>query len=338
MRTERPWGVQRTGDVSQSQSHDPYELDLVVARKEPIAERVVRIVLQTPDGGTVPAWEPGAHVDLVIGDDLVRQYSLCGDPEDRSALQVAVLREETGRGGSRYVHDQLAEGDLIRVRGPRNHFPLVEAGRYLFIAGGIGITPILPMIARVQSSGADWRLVYGGRTRDSMAFHTELQRRYPDNVDVHAHDEAGPLDLSAILAEPGKNADLAVYCCGPEGLLTAVEQQFVDRRDGALHVERFAPKEETTGGRRQAFEVELAQTRVTLAIPPDRSILDVVADHGVDVPSSCREGVCGTCETRVLSGTPDHHDSLLTEAEHLAGATMMICVSRSLSHRLVLDL
>jgi len=319
--------------------HFEHELELVLESKEQLAEDVVRLTLRNPEGDALPAWEPGAHVDLVLGDDIVRQYSLCGDPEDLSVLRVAVLREQAGRGGSLVVHDKLAEGDTVQVRGPRNHFPLVEADRYLFIAGGIGITPILPMIERVEASGAEWRLIYGGRTRGSMAFSEDLKNRYPDKVSVHPQDESGLLDLPTLLAQPGTSpTELAVYCCGPEALLTAVEEQCASWPKGALHVERFAPKAGIGDGPLEQFEVELARTGITLTVPADRTILEVVDEEGVDVFSSCWEGVCGTCETAVLAGTPDHRDSMLTKDEQDAGDTMMICVSRSCSPRLVLDL
>jgi ferredoxin-NADP reductase len=315
--------------------HVEHELDLVLEKKEAVADDVVRLVLRHPDGHELPAWAPGAHVDLVLADGLVRQYSLCGDPGDLSTLHVAVLREEAGRGGSRHVHDELGEGDVVRVRGPRNHFPLVQADRYLFIAGGIGITPILPMIAQAEAAVADWQLVYGGRTRSSMAFQAELHDRYAGKVVIHPQDEAGLLDLPTLLADPGATA---VYCCGPEGLLAAVEERCARLPKGTLHVERFAPKEGATDGPRESFEVELAQTGTILTVPADRSVLDVVEDSGVQVLSSCQEGTCGTCETIVLSGIPDHRDSVLTDDEQAANDTMMICVSRSCSPRLVLDL
>lgn len=318
--------------------HTEHELELVLARKETLADDVVRLTLRHPDGDPLPAWEPGAHLDLVLESGLTRQYSLCGDPRDSSVLQVAVLREEAGRGGSRYVHDTFAEGQRVHACGPRNHFPLVEAKRYLFIAGGIGITPILPMIAQVAAAGADWRLVYGGRTRSSMAFRDELETRYPEQVEIHPQDERGLLDLPTLLAPGEDDAETAIYCCGPEALLTAVEEQCADRPAVTLHVERFSPKEGTTDGPRAAFEVELAQTGTVLEVPADRSILEVVEDSGVPVLSSCQEGTCGTCETPVLSGKPDHRDSLLTDEERDACDTMMICVSRSCSPRLVLDL
>ncbi|MBN6040212.1 oxidoreductase [Amycolatopsis sp. 195334CR] len=313
-------------------AHPEHDSVLVVERKEKLAEGVVRLTLRSPDGQPLPAWEPGAHLDLVLESGLVRQYSLCGDPDDSSVLQVAVLREPDGRGGSQYVHDVLGEGDRVRIRGPRNHFPLVEAKRYLFIAGGIGITPILPMIARVAETGRDWRLVYGGRTRASMAFVDELESWYPEQVDVVPQDERGLLDLPVLLG--GAEEETAIYCCGPESLLEAVEAQCVK----PPHVERFAPKPGLADGPREGFEVELARTGAVLGVPAGRSILEVVEEAGVPVLSSCQEGTCGTCETPVLSGEPEHRDSVLTGEERQAGDTMMICVSRACSPRLVLDL
>lgn len=304
--------------------------ELVVCRKETVAAGVVALTLRDPVGAPVPEWEPGAHVDLVLGDDLVRQYSLCGDPADRSALRLAVLREPDGRGGSAFVHDRLREGELVRIGMPRNNFRLVEASRYLFVAGGVGITPILPMVAAVDASGAEWRLVYGGRSRASMAFVDELVDKYGARVTVCPQDETGLLDLDALLSEP--DPATAIYCCGPEPLLAAVEARLPP---GVPHVERFAGTAAAGGS---AFEVVLARSGRTLTVPEDRSVLATVEAAGVAVLSSCREGTCGTCETDVLEGTPDHRDVLLTEEERAAGESMMICVSRSAGGRLVLDL
>ncbi|GLY78038.1 PDR/VanB family oxidoreductase [Actinoallomurus iriomotensis] len=308
------------------------DLPMVLARKETVADGVVMLTLRRTDGGPVPGWEPGAHVDVELGSDLIRQYSLCGDPADRSSLQVAVLREPGGRGGSRAVHDDLAEGDVVTVGEPRNNFPLVPAARYLFIAGGIGITPLLPMIAAVRSRGAAWRLVYGGRTRASMAFLPELGPL--SQVEVCPQDETGLLDLDPLLGEPCPGT--AVYCCGPEPLLAAVEDRCATWPSGSLHVERFKAIEDT--GPRTSFEVRLALSGTTFVVPPDRSILETLEQAGLQILSSCREGTCGTCETTVLDGEPDHHDSLLTEEERAACDTMMICVSRARSPRLVLEL
>ncbi|MFF7277602.1 PDR/VanB family oxidoreductase [Streptomyces griseorubiginosus] len=310
---------------------DAYEAELVVARRESAADGVLALTLRHPLGEQLPAWEPGAHIDVVLGPGLERQYSLCGDPADRTGWRIAVLREPAGRGGSAHVHEQLGQGDKVRVRGPRNHFALRPAPRYRFIAGGIGITPILPMLAAAEAEGAEWTLLYGGRTRESMAFTEELSR-YGDRVTIAPQDETGLLDLPSVL--DGVPGGTLVYCCGPGALLDAVEARCPA---GLLHVERFAPKEQPEGENTQ-FEVELAQTGTTVTVAPDVSVLDAVRASGVEVLFSCTEGTCGTCETDVLEGTPDHRDSVLTDEEREAGETMMICVSRCRGKRLVLDL
>jgi len=310
---------------------DAYEAELVVDRRDPAADGVLALTLRHPLGEQLPPWEPGAHIDVVLGPGLERQYSLCGDPADRTAWRIAVLREPAGRGGSAHVHGQLRQGDKVRVRGPRNHFALRPAPRYRFIAGGIGITPILPMLAAAEAAGAEWTLLYGGRTRESMAFTAELSR-YGDRVTVAPQDESGLLDLAAVL--DGVPEGTLVYCCGPGPLLDAVEARCPA---GLLHVERFAPKEQLAGENTE-FDVELAQTGTTVTVPADVSVLDAVRASGVEVLFSCTEGTCGTCETDVLDGTPDHRDSVLTDEEREAGETMMICVSRCRGKKLVLDL
>jgi ferredoxin-NADP reductase len=248
--------------------------------------------------------------------------------------RLGVLREGEGH-SSVFVHDRLHVGDVVRVRGPRNNFPLVESPRYLFIAGGIGITPLLPMVAAAEAAGADWRLVYGGRQRASMAFLDELSE-YGDRVSVLPQDETGLPDLDGLLGTP--QAGTRVYCCGPEPLLGAVEQRCVGWPSGSLHVERFSAKPLAEPARAGTFELVLAQSEVTVAVPPDRSILEVVEEAGIGVLSSCAEGTCGTCETAVLEGVPDHRDSVLNDEERQTNDCMMICVSRSCSGRLVLDL
>jgi ferredoxin-NADP reductase len=283
----------------------------------------------------MPEWTPGAHVDLLIDGVETRQYSLCGDPRDRGSWRLGILRDPQGRGSSLHVHDVLDAGDAVRARGPRNHFELVEAPRYLFIAGGIGITPLLPMVAAADAAGADWRLVYGGRSRSSMAFLDELSA-YGPRVEIRPQDEVGLLDLEALLGEP--EAETSVYCCGPEPLLEAVEALAARWPAHALHVERFDPKPVEAPAATESVEVVLAKSGGSLIVEPDQSILEVVQGAGVPVPCSCTEGICGTCETRVLEGVPDHRDSILTDDEQEAGDCMMICVSRSLTPRLVLDL
>jgi ferredoxin-NADP reductase len=312
------------------------EGDLVVESAATVADGVVVLTLVDPDGDTLPPWTPGAHVDLLLGPDLVRQYSLCGSPSDSRSIRVGVLLEPHSRGGSAFVHEKLTPGARVRVRGPRNHFPLVASPRYLFVAGGIGITPLLPMVAEATAAGADWTLLYGGRTRSSMAFTDELAR-YGDRVTLAPQDEVGLLDLDALLGEPQR--DTLVYCCGPEPLLAAVEERCATWPAGSLHLERFAakPVAEPAEGER-SFEVELARTGITLMVPADRSVFDVVQEAGVSVIGSCLEGICGTCETFIVSGDVDHRDSVLSEDEQAANETMMICVSRCRGDRLVLDL
>ncbi|MEV0934322.1 PDR/VanB family oxidoreductase [Streptomyces phaeochromogenes] len=311
-----------------------YEAELVVERRDLAAEGVLALTLRHPLGEELPAWEPGAHIDVILGPDLERQYSLCGDPADRHSWRVAVLREPDGRGGSAHVHGQLEAGDKVRVRGPRNHFALQPSPRYRFVAGGIGITPILPMLAEAEAAGAEWTLLYGGRTRNSMAFVEELSL-YGDKVRVAPQDESGLLDLAAELGTP--QSDTLVYCCGPGPLLDAVEERCEAWPKGSLHVERFQPKVQETGADTE-FEVVLERSGHTLTVPADVSVLDTVRSAGVEVLFSCTEGTCGTCETDVLEGTPDHRDSVLTDEEREAGETMLICVSRCRGKRLVLDL
>ncbi|RZB14594.1 oxidoreductase [Streptomyces sp. F001] len=308
-----------------------YEAELVVDRREPVADGVLALTLRHPLGEELPVWEPGAHIDVVLGPDLERQYSLCGDPAERHAWRIAVLREIDGRGGSAYVHAELSRGEKVRVRGPRNHFALEPAPRYRFVAGGIGITPILPMLAAAEAAGAEWTLLYGGRTRNSMAFTEELGR-YGDRVTIAPQDETGLLDLAPVL--DGLPDGTLVYCCGPEPLLDAVE---AGCSGGVLRVERFRAREQETGPDGE-FEVVLERTGRTLTVPRGVSVLDTVRASGIEVLYSCTEGTCGTCETDVLDGTPDHRDSVLTDEERTAGETMMICVSRCRGARLVLDL
>ena len=308
---------------------------LEVVGKTAVAEDVVTLTLASPDGARLRDWTPGAHVDLVLGDGLTRQYSLCGDRWDPFRYTVGVLREPAGRGGSAHVHDVLRPGDRVGVGGPRNGFPLVPAQRYLFVAGGIGITPLLPMLHTAEVLGADWRLLYGGRRRASMAFLDRLAA-YGDRVQVVPQDECGLLDLPAFLGEP--DAGARVYACGPAPLLAAVEAACAGWPAHTLRTERFAAAERGAPARTTPFSVELARTGVTVPVAPGASVLEAVAGAGVEVLSSCRQGTCGTCETTVLAGRPDHRDSILDDAERAAGDCMYVCVSRSLDDRLVLDL
>jgi ferredoxin-NADP reductase len=312
-----------------------YEAELVLERKEAVSEDVIALTLRDAAGRSLPEWTPGAHVDVLLPGDIVRQYSLCGDPADRSSWRIAILRDPKSRGGSMFIHDDLQEGDRLRVRGPRNNFELVPSQRYLFIAGGVGITPLLAMAAAAEAAGAQWQLAYGGRRRNSMAYLSELAQ-YGDRVTVHPQEESGLLDLQGLLGTPQPNTK--VYCCGPEPLLLAVEEQCQSWPAGSLHIERFAPRKLSPTAVDTSFEVVLDHSGITLTVPTDKSILRVVEDAGIDVPSSCEEGTCGTCETSILEGEPEHRDSVLSEEGRTACRSMMICVSRCAGRRLVLDL
>ncbi|WP_370589048.1 2Fe-2S iron-sulfur cluster-binding protein [Pseudonocardia sp. C8] len=308
---------------------------VVVGARRDESNGVVSLELVAADGRRLPDWAPGAHVDLVLPHGTVRQYSLCGDRWDAHRYRIAVLREPAGRGGSAYVHDRLGAGDTVGLGGPRNNFPLVPARRYRFVAGGIGITPLLPMIHQADLLGADWQLLYGGRTRSSMAFLDELAR-YGDRVRVAPQDETGLLDLPGFLGGP--DADTRVYACGPAPLLAALADATADWPPHAVRTERFVAREAGAPVRDAPFEVELARNGATVTVTPDRTVLEALAGAGVDVLSSCRQGTCGTCETPVLAGEPDHRDSILDDAGRAAGDCMFVCVSRSCGPRLVLDL
>ncbi|TSE00429.1 oxidoreductase [Skermania sp. ID1734] len=316
------------------------EVDVVVRRREVASDGVVALTLADPTGADLPEWAAGSHIDLLLEPKLVRQYSLCGDTANSGEWRIGVLLDPESRGGSKFVHEKLQEGANVRVRGPRNHFPLVGSPKYVFIAGGIGITPILPMIAAAQAAGADWRLLYGGRKRSTMAFLDELER-YGDRVTISAADESDTpfrTELESVLSEPADRT--LVYCCGPEGLMEAVEDACKIWPDDSLHVERFSAKAlaEPSPGALETFEVECQRSGVTVTVPADKSVFEACEEAGVDVLGSCMEGICGTCECDVLEGEPDHRDSVLNDAEKARNDVMMICVSRSRSERLVLDL
>ncbi|MFE5714544.1 PDR/VanB family oxidoreductase [Streptomyces sp. NPDC056501] len=297
---------------------------LVTGRATP-AEGVVELRLE---GAGLPAWQPGAHVDLVLPSGLVRQYSLCGDPADPSSYTVATRLIEDGRGGSREVHEQLHEGTEVEIRGPRNRFPLVDAPAYVFVAGGIGITPVLPMVRAAEAAGADWRLVYSGRSRATMPYLAEIERLGGDRVTVVAEDESGFPELGFLAHVP---VETAVYCCGPDGLMDAVDGAMPEGR--APRLERFSAAAPAGG---TAFEVELRRSGRTVTVAADQSVLAAVREELPGLMYSCQQGFCGTCQQRVLEGEIDHRDELLTDEER--GDSMLICVSRCAGKRLVLDL
>jgi ferredoxin-NADP reductase len=312
------------------------EIAAVVSRVTDVADGVKTIEFRAADGAELPAWTPGAHLDVVVRDGVERQYSLCGDPAYRRSYRIGVLREEDGRGGSLAMHTELAVGSPIRLRGPLNHFELVPAASYLFVAGGIGITPLIPMIHAAEEAGATWTLAYAGRTRSSMAFLDELEQQFGDRVHAYTADVDARMDVAALVSEAA--AGTLVYCCGPVRLLAAVEDASGSLPHGSLHLERFEARDAGAPLLDDSFEVELTLSGETLRVPTDRSILDVVEEAGVLVLSSCREGTCGTCETPVVSGEVDHRDSVLTPDEQADNEVMMICVSRAACPRLVLEL
>jgi ferredoxin-NADP reductase len=302
------------------------------------ADGVLSVTLVSADGGELPTWEPGAHVDLVLPSGLIRQYSLCGKVEDRASYRLGVLRETSSRGGSKEIHEQALIGRKLVIRGPRNHFPLAEVDSVCFLAGGIGITPMIPMIAEAQRRGVDFHIVYGGRGRKSMAFLDELSQ-YGDRLRVIAEDEEGMPDLASILGEfPSATA---VYACGPPGMLAAVEECCSALgRSHSLHLERFSappPDPSPEIGEVGPFDVELGRQNVRITVPAGQTLLRALREVVPSILYSCEEGYCGTCEVKVLDGVPDHRDTILTDEERESNKTVMVCVSRSKSPLLVLD-
>jgi ferredoxin-NADP reductase len=310
------------------------QIELVIDSKYMAAESVAVLTLRRPDRAALPAWTAGAHIDVSLPNSLTRQYSLCGDPNELGSYRIAILREPESRGGSEFIHRSLQTGHTIAIKGPRNDFPLLPASNYLFIAGGIGITPILPMLPAVDGYRANWTLLYGGRRRASMAFLNELAP-YGYRVTVAPQDEVGLLNIADLLRQ--RRPDTLVYCCGPEPLLSAVESQCAAWPSGSLNVERFkaidlGPQTD------QPFQVELRRTGTRLTVPVGKTILETIEETGTIVVHSCREGICGTCEIAVIDGIPDHRDSVLSPSVKDSNKAVMICVSRSKSKVLVLDL
>ncbi|MFC9228912.1 PDR/VanB family oxidoreductase [Streptomyces decoyicus] len=291
-----------------------------------IAENAVSLVLRGTEGPLAP-WEPGAHIDMMLPNWLTRQYSLCGDPADRTSYRVAIRYERLSRGGSEYIHRFLRQGRTLDVSLPRNHFPLVPAPEYLFLAGGIGITAVLPMLRAAAAADVPASLVYVGRSAATMPFADELRAVYGRRVRIVATREQGRPDFGALAA--GLNPAALVYCCGPAPMLTAAGDAFPPDR---LHTERFHPVAQSFAPGTE-FEVLCAKSGRTVQVPADETLLDALAHAGHPVPSGCREGVCGSCELTVLEGEPEHRDDIGAST-----GRMYACVSRALSPRLVLDL
>lgn len=317
---------------------EPTARTLRVQQKTWESDGVTSVTFADPSGAQLAPWQPGSHLSLHLPNGLVREYSLCSDPLDSTSWTVAVLRTPDSRGGSQLVHEGLPVGALLKVEGPRNNFALEDAGRYVLVAGGIGITPIISMARQLHAAGADWSLLYTGRSRATMAFLPEIGTLPQDRITIHADDEANGSypDLAAAVGD--LSPDALVYTCGPEPLLKAVAGVMQD--EAQLRIERFkAPEKVVVAEQNEsAFDVVCNSTGQRIPVGPDVSVLDALNDAGIDVPSSCAEGICGTCETRVISGDVEHRDFLLSQAEQTANKSMFVCVSRCRSAELILDL
>jgi tetrachlorobenzoquinone reductase len=304
------------------------------------ADNINSYELTSPTGGDLVPFTAGGHIDLHLSNGMIRCYSLVNDQRERHRYVIAVNKDPAGRGGSRFVHDNLRVGDIVRVSRPRNNFALCEEVEHsVLIAGGIGITPLLSMARRLESLGRSCELFYVARTRPAAAFLGELVA-LGSNGHLRLHidfddERSGRLfDLPALVKNAPAQAHL--YCCGPQPMLEAFEAATADRPAGHVHVEYFqgrqAPATEV------GFEVRLARSNRTIAVEAGRTILDALLDAGIAANHACTEGVCGTCETRVLDGIPDHRDQFLNKEEQAANKTIMICCSGARSRTLVLDL
>jgi ferredoxin-NADP reductase len=318
---------------------DPPRLGVLVRRMTWEAEDVLSLDLERPDGHALPDWTPGSHVDLVLPGGLIRQYSLCGSPDRRDCWTITVLREPLSAGGSDYVHTVLRPGMIVEARGPRNNFPLRDAPQYLFIAGGIGITPLLPMIGEVRRTGGTMRLLYGGRRRQSMAYVGRVGGM--EGVTIAPEDEVGLLDLAGAIGS--SSPDTAVYCCGPERLIAAVESCCASLGRPRPHVERFTARPDhmielhAAQAANTEFVVVVAGTGLRVTVPAERSIVEALDEAGIFVPTSCTQGYCGVCQTGVVDGIPEHRDDYLSAEERASNTSMMVCCGRSRTPELVLD-
>ena len=304
------------------------------------AESICSYELCPLDGQALPPFTAGGHIDLHLAGGLVRSYSLINSQDERTRYVIAVNKSATGQGGSRHIHERIRPGDIIEISSPRNNFALDEsASRSTLIAGGIGITPILCMIRRLEELGRSWELFYCARTRSSAAFLDALasfEAAKPGRVHLNFDQEPNGrmLELTPIVAAAASGTHF--YCCGPASMLKAFQAATVHLDAGRVHLEYFtAPEPAAASG---GFSIVLARSGQTLVVPPARSILDVVEDAGIDVQYSCRQGICRSCETSVLEGTPEHRDHVLSPQERAANRTMMICCSGCQGDRLVLDL
>jgi tetrachlorobenzoquinone reductase len=298
------------------------------------ATDVVSLDLVAVNGRELPPFEPGAHIDVHFPDGTIRQYSLWGDPSDRSRYRVGVRAAEGGH-SSLFVHRKLRPGDVLTVSTPRNNFPLIDAGRYIFVAGGIGITPLIPMMRTASEKGRSWTLYYCNHRNEDAPFLSEIEA-LGGEVSLHSSDSGTRLDVAQRLGSVQK--DTVIYCCGPERLMSALEEATAAWPEGSVRFEWFAPRSRPADETSGSFEVVCESSGVTLTVPPDKSVLEVLNEAGFAVPCSCQQGICGTCEVRVLSGEVDHRDSILSDSERQTHQTMMTCVSRARGDRLVLEM
>jgi len=337
---ERPELLQRHATVRIGEpSRHAISRTVVVDGLRQAAADILHLRLKAPDGSAMPRWTPGSHIDLECGTpELSRQYSLCGDPADSSVLEIAVLRHPDSRGGSRWLHENLRQGDRIRIRGPRNHFSFDEgAKKAIFIAGGIGITPVATMAGRAREQGMDYELHYSGRSRDTMAFLDELNRLHGARLHVYAKDQGLRNDFGRLLGRPQEGTK--IYACGPLRMLESLQACCEKWPEDALRVEHF---QSTRGSldplKEHAFEVELKDSGLLVKVPADQTLLSALRSANIDVQSDCGEGLCGSCEVKVLSGKVDHRDVVLTRSERDANQKMMACCSRAAGMKLILEL
>ncbi|MGH6720460.1 MAG: PDR/VanB family oxidoreductase [Alphaproteobacteria bacterium] len=317
----------------------PLTLTLKVAAITREADGIITFELVDPAGRPLPRFTAGAHVDVHIPGGFLRQYSLCNDPRETHRYVIAVQHEPKGRGGSRRLHDTVKAGDTLAIGAPRNNFLLHEgARRHRLIAGGIGVTPILAMLRHLVASHADWHLDYCTRDPARTAF-LDLLRAPPFGERVRVHFDGGDpskgLDVKRALATQGEGEHL--YCCGPTGLMAAVKAASGPWAPGTVHFEYFV-NENLDAGLNTAFQVRIASTGAVYDVPADKSIMQVLREHGHDIDSSCEEGICGTCATAVKDGAIDHRDAVLSAEEKASNRWMMVCCSRAKGGVIVLDL
>lgn len=315
-------------------------LAVTLVRRTVEAEGIVALHLRHAGGDRLPRYGAGAHVDLHLPNGLVRQYSLCGDPGDEDRYEIAVLREEQGRGGSRSAHDDLREGDMLHISAPRNHFPLQAAPHSVLLAGGIGITPLLAMAHELHASASSFELHYCARSRGRAAFVDRLAASpFADRVLFHFDDAPGAQRLDIASLCRSAHPDARLYVCGPSGFMDHVMSgaRSAGWPKDRIHHEFFAaPAAAAAGG--DVFEVECARAGKVVPVSTGQSIVAALREHGIEVPLSCEQGICGTCSVRVLDGIPDHRDHFLTPTEKAANDRLLACCSRALSARLVVDL